>query len=107
MINDQDNIYSRTQAFNFLKELLEVPQGALINLQFFRLFFSGVGGGKYFIKTNENCIRQIFKEKGIVELNRQYYYYKKIKTPGSSMKTEQIFEEAKIRIQDAFVQISA
>lgn len=107
MINDQDGIYTRTQAFNFLKGLLGVSKGTLINLQFFRLFFSGVGGGKYLIKANEDSIRQIFKEKGIVELNRQYYYHKKTKEPGSIIQTEKIFEEAKVRIQKAFTQIPA
>ena len=104
MINVQDGIYTRTQAFNFLKGLLEVPKSVLINEQFFYLFFSNADGGMYLIKTREEFIRQIFKEKGIAELNRQYYYHKNEKTTQGSMQTRKIFEEVKVRVQTSLAQ---
>ncbi len=71
-----DGVYSKTQAYNFLKELLGVPKGVLINKNFFSLFFSEFENGKYLIKKAEDVIINIFTEKGIAEMNKMYYLKK-------------------------------
>ena len=79
MISNQDGFYTRTQAYNFLKELLGVSKSVLINKSFFLLFFSESDGGMYVIKKPEDMIKNIFTEEGIVEMNKMYFQKKQEK----------------------------
>ena len=72
----EEGIYSKTQAFNLLKELLGVPKNVLINKHFFNLFFDEIEDRKFQIKNTETFIKELFTKKGIVEMNRLYYQEK-------------------------------
>lgn len=71
----QSGAYSKTGAFNFLKELLGLKKSATINKRFFELFFVEAEGF-YFIKKPEDLIKNIFTENGIRELNKLYFQKK-------------------------------
>ncbi|MCX6754367.1 MAG: hypothetical protein NTU81_00870 [Candidatus Nomurabacteria bacterium] len=75
MIQDAEGVYTRTQAFNFLKNLLGIPKRSLINEEFFMLFFID-SGNFYLIKKPEDIIKALFTQEGIVELNKTYYQKK-------------------------------
>jgi hypothetical protein len=73
----ENEFFSRTQAFNFLKKMLEVPKKVLINKNFFFLFFSEPEKGQFILKKSEDVIKNIFTEQGLAELNKVYYEKKK------------------------------
>jgi hypothetical protein len=79
MINDMEGVYTRTQAYNFLKDLLGVSRRkVLLPKKFFFLFFKE-SDGMYFIKKPEDIVRDIIKKEGIDELNNQYHKNKQEK----------------------------
>ena len=89
MINDMDGVYTKTQAYNFLKDLLGVSRRkVLINKNFFFLFFKE-SDGMFFIKTSEDIIKSIFTKEGIAELNKLYYKNKEEKNSGEAEKISQ------------------
>ena len=70
---NEAGIYSKSQAFRIIKKLLEVPNNAIINSQFFNSFFTKTDDGRYFkIKRSEQDIKKFFVEKKIIELNNWY-----------------------------------
>jgi len=71
--SQEDGVYTRTQAFNFLKGLLGVKKNILISKRFFSLFFIGIEEGMYSIKSTEDTIKSIFTKEGIAELNKIYF----------------------------------
>lgn len=75
MTDTQSGAYSKTGAFNFLKELLGLKKSATINKRFFELFFVEAEGF-YYLKKPEDLIRSIFTENGIRELNNLYFQKK-------------------------------
>ncbi|MEK7572620.1 MAG: hypothetical protein AAB493_02060 [Patescibacteria group bacterium] len=88
MINDMDGVYTRTQAYNFLKNLLGVSKKVLLNKNFFCLFFKE-SDGMFLIKTSEDIIKSIFTKEGIAELNNLYYRKKQEKNPAEAAKISQ------------------
>jgi hypothetical protein len=76
MMNDTEGVYTRTQAFNFLKTLLGIPKKSLINEKFFKLFFIKESEGIYLIKKPEDIIKGMFTREGIIGLNKMYYQKK-------------------------------
>ena len=64
--------YTKTAAYNVLKDLLGIPRSALINKNFFEIFFVE-SDGFYLIKKPEEIIRNIFAKNGIGELNKLYF----------------------------------
>lgn len=88
MMNDTDGIYGRTQAFNFLKDLLGIPKKVLINEEFFKLFFMKESEGYYLIKKPEVFIKELFTKEGIAELNKAYYQ-NKLKNPEKAKEISQ------------------
>ncbi len=75
-MNDTEGVYSRTQAFNFIKNLLGIPKKSLINEKFFKLFFIKESEGIYLIKKPEELIKGLFTKEGIVGLNKMYFQKK-------------------------------
>lgn len=66
-------IFTKSQAFRIIKRLLEVPNNAIINVQFFNSFFKKTDDGRHFkIKMLERDIKELFIRKRIVELNKWY-----------------------------------
>lgn len=72
-----DGFYSKTCAFNFLKKKLGIPKSALINKNFFDVFFEEAEVGKYLPRCSEEDIEKIFLEKKIPQLNEEYYKKKR------------------------------
>ncbi|MFA6325172.1 MAG: hypothetical protein WCX46_03020 [Candidatus Paceibacterota bacterium] len=68
--------YTRTAAFNLLKEFLGIPKNALINRTFFNLFFLE-NDRTYILKKEEDEIRKIIQENNLKEVNAEYYKNKK------------------------------
>ncbi|HLP86717.1 MAG TPA: hypothetical protein VK153_02475 [Candidatus Paceibacterota bacterium] len=80
MMSQMEGAYTRTQAFNFLKDLLGIPRKkSTISKEFFDLFFDEVDSGFYLLKKPEDFIRELFDKEGIAELNKMYYQKKKEK----------------------------
>ena len=90
MINDTEGVYTRTQAFNFLKDLLGIPKKALISEKFFVLFFIEDSDRFFFIRKPEEIIKRVFTENGISELNKMYY---KKKMEQKNDEAKEIFEK--------------
>jgi hypothetical protein len=81
MLNTQDEgVFTKTQAFNFLKELLCISKRCLINRKIVFLVFEQSDGG-FFIKKPESEVRNFFKARKIPELNRDYYRAIKTRDP--------------------------
>ena len=75
MMNDYEGVYTRTQAFNFLKDLLEIPKKAKINKTFFSLFFKECDE-MFVIRKPEDIIKRIFTENAIARINEEYFLLK-------------------------------
>jgi hypothetical protein len=75
MMTDQEG-YSRTQAYKFLKNLLGVPKNVLIRKDFFNLFFQEADSSVYLPRKPEEVIQAIFTEKGIREINMAFHQKK-------------------------------
>ena len=89
MIDTQiSGAYTKTGAYNFLKRLLGVPKKAIINRNFFNLFFTE-DENFFFIKKSEKAVKKLFQKEGIQELNNLYFLKK------SANKTEEANEIAK------------
>jgi len=80
MMNDLEGAYTKTQAYNFLKNLLGVSKKIIINKTFFSLFFKEYEG-MYLIRKSEDSIKRIFTEEGIAEFNKMYYKMKQRNKP--------------------------
>ena len=91
--NNDDGVYSRTRAYNFLKDLLGVSRKVLINKYFFSLFFEKLDDKDFIIKKSEDIIKSIFTKEGLAELNKQYYQSKQEKNPVEAEKiSEQVVQ---------------
>jgi hypothetical protein len=86
MIDTQSDAYTKTGAYNFLKDLLGVSKKIIINENFFNLFFIE-SGGFYLIKKPEDIISNIFAKNGIAELNKMYF---QLKQENNSIEAEEI-----------------
>src|ERR1035437_9503682 len=73
MLESQDDLYTKTQAYNFIKKLLEVSKKVTISKQFFSLFFAEYDEARYSIVKTEDTIKSIFIENNLVQLNKTYY----------------------------------
>lgn len=94
--SQEEGVYTRTQAFNFLKGLLGVKKNILISKRFFSLFFTGIEGGLYSIKSTEDTIKSIFTKEGIAELNK--IYFQKIQAKEVN-EAKEIYEQVILVIQ--------
>ena len=96
MIDTQaSGAYSKTSAYNFLKNLLGIPKGRTINKKFFSLFFQE-SEGFYFIKKSEDLVLTIFTNQGIKELNKVYFEKKLNKDDAGAKKiAEQVIDIVK------------
>jgi hypothetical protein len=92
-----EGVFTKTQAFNYLKDLLSIPKKSTINKNFFRLFFKSADG-LYMLKTSEEMIAEIFSEEGLVKLNSQYFELKKENLPAAKVLKSQIFSTVKNRL---------
>ena len=63
-------------AFNFLKNSLGIPLTALINRQFFSLFFEHDGRNGFMPKKPLPQLEAIIKQKNIPDLNSKYWELK-------------------------------
>lgn len=89
MINSaEEGVYTKTQAFNFLKDLLEVPHNVLISKKFFSLFFED-SDSFFVIKQPESKIESIFENLKIPERNRNYFEVKMAKKTEEAKKIEE------------------
>ncbi|MEI6022882.1 MAG: hypothetical protein WCQ32_03530 [bacterium] len=71
-VNDANGFYTKTGAYNFLKELLGVAKNVLIKKEFFNLFFEEVDGF-FKIKKPEEFVRGLFEKNKIKESNFEYH----------------------------------
>jgi hypothetical protein len=78
---NNEGVYTKTQAYNFLKGLLGLQKRDVINKNFFFLFFrkedSFPGEKIYSIRKPEDMVKKIFAEKHLAGVNRIYYAEKK------------------------------
>jgi len=98
MINETYGIYTRTAAFNLLKELLDIPKNAHVNKNFFELFFIE-SEGFYSIIKPKNFIKKMFDEKRIKELNKKYYQKKEA---GEKIIAQMIAEKIILTVKESF-----
>lgn len=94
MLFTQDGIYSRTQAYNYLRILLGVPKDACINSDFFALFFQQSDEG-FILKKPENDVERIFREHKIAEMNKEYFDAKELKNPNAVEISKRIMSVAR------------
>lgn len=95
----EEGVFSRTGAFNFLKTLLGVPKKVLINKELFNKIFlqqeeDAHDPGAYRIQYPEDKIKTVFEKQKLAERNREYY----------SHKTANNYEEMK-KVKNEFHQI--
>ncbi len=95
-----DGVFTKTQAFNYLKVLLKVPKKATINKNFFKLFFKSADG-LYMLKTSEELIISIFSEEGLADMNQQYFILKTENATAAKVLKSQIFNTVKDRLKIA------
>ncbi len=77
MVTTQDDgIFTRTAAFNFLKDLIGIKRRDTLNRQVFNLCFKENDG--YFVLTkSDSTIKEIFQKNRIRERNQRYWSLKK------------------------------
>ncbi len=92
--NHSTGFWERTEAFNFIKDLLGVPRKATINKNFFLIFFRESFSGFLIKRTREEII-EIFEEYKLPELNNECYVATQEKNPKAAMLREQIFAKAR------------
>jgi len=89
MNSDTDGVYTKTQAYNFLKGLLGLSKKDFINKKFFSLFFRE-SDNLYLIRQPEDIIKMIFSKEGIAELNKMYYQKKMEHDPSAEQVAQKI-----------------
>jgi hypothetical protein len=90
----EEGFYTRTQAFNFLKELLGISKHALINKDFFFIFFKE-SYGLFRIKKTEEEVKAIFLKNQISALNQRYRQEKEKKSGEAKSISDEIFAKAR------------
>lgn len=88
-MNEVEGVYTKTQAYNFLKDLLGLSKKCFLNKKFFSLFFRE-SDDLYIIKRPEEIIKNIFTKEGIAELNRAYYQKKQENDPSAEQIAQKI-----------------
>lgn len=74
--NLEDGIFSKTQAYNFLKRLLGIKSQNTVNRKVFELCFREMEG--YWIPVeSERFIQEVFSDLRIPERNKEYWNLKK------------------------------
>lgn len=99
-VNDP-GVYTKTGAYNFLKDLLNVPRkNVFISKEFFSMFFKKIDSF-YLIKSSEELVSSIFSEEGLVELNRHYFLIKKEHPEEALEMKNDIFQKIKDKLKVA------
>ncbi len=74
---NDDGVYTKEQAFCFLKTKLGIPKNSLIFKDFFKLFFYRTEGNIYFILMDEVKIDSFFEENKVIQTNHRIFKVKK------------------------------
>lgn len=77
MVNrNDDGVYAKTDAYNFLKDLLDISHSVKIYRSFFNLFFTPLEEGFYKLNFTESEVIDIFNQGNIRDKNMQYFNLK-------------------------------